>query len=189
MKYRNFILLSLCCLLSACASTAKTVPHTKTYVLDSDQLSPYSNANSREIAIQLNSVRVANYIDRKALITRISTQQVTVARYHVWGEKLPALIHRALKDELNRSGSNALFVDRCQSCVSVSVTVDHFYPTDKGKVVFAGSYTIHQNNKANTTVPFLYEDNLAEDGYQESVYRLRGLLIRLASNLVTILEV
>lgn len=179
MIRKTFTLLLLT-FLSACSSSTKTLPVTKTYVLDGEISLASAPLNVEGENVAIAAIKVADYLDRDGLITKQAGQQVTIARFNLWAESLPTLIHRSLKSELNKVSDTRTYVDHCGACSTIHLKVDHFYPTHDGRVILAGSYKVSDQTD---TIPFLIEDRLVKDGYEESVAKMRKLIVHLASKI------
>jgi len=174
------------CLLG-CASSSKQTPIKSYYVLDGAVALP---PEKKGLTVKLDRISLAEYLNQSSLITRQNGQTISPARYHHWAESLPSLLHRSLKSELNLGSHSTLFVDRCSSnCPVISVSVDHFYPTEEGEVILAGDYSITElNSDDSSSIAFLYKSNLSNDGYEHAVRELKAHVVSLAKDINKHLE-
>lgn len=172
-------ILCACLLVSACTSTP--APQSKIYVLDD---LPNSVANDAAELIAINKIELPDYLNQGKLILRQQDQQILVANYHIWADDLPDSIRRVLAYELSNNGQEYRAVNSCSACDELTVRVDHFYPTDTGEAVLAGSYTYSRSDaESEIYKQFSFSRALREDGYDEAVYQMRQLLLQLSGDI------
>jgi uncharacterized lipoprotein YmbA len=112
------------------------------------------------------------------------TGQVLIkANYHSWADSLDDAIGRALLNDLNNLNENSEFVSRCNSCDSISVTIEHFYPGADGKLLLSGFFEISSKNAENTLSRFQFVDDLSIDGYANAVKQMREQVGTLAAQI------
>lgn len=169
--------LCACILVSACANAP--LPQSKIYVLDD---LPDRVSNDATALIAINKIELPDYLNQRKLVLRQLDQQILIANYHIWGDDLPDSIRRVLAHELSNNGQEYRVVNSCSACGELTIRVDHFYPTDSGEAVLAGSYTYSQD-EAQIYKQFSFKRILREDGYDEAVYQMRQLLLELSNNI------
>ncbi|WP_412971699.1 membrane integrity-associated transporter subunit PqiC [Glaciecola sp. MF2-115] len=171
------LLIVFCLFLSAC-STTKQAPDTTYYLFDAEPV-----AQKQKIAkprVLVNKVKVPDYLSTNQLVMRDSGHILIKANYHSWADSLDEAIQRALLNDLNHLNSEKEFVIACNDCVSVNVTVDHFYPSSDGKLLLSGSFEVATKNDQNTISRFQLLDELHGNGYANAVKQMRQQVAQLA---------
>ena len=177
----KFFLLGLVVLvLQACTSSAPT-PDTYYYVLDP---SPKTATEKKTtVAYRVLPVELPNYMNQSNLVLKLSDHQIKISNYHYWANDLRKSVQRVVINELNQLNSQAGFAESCSNCsYTIIISIDHFYPSESGTVVLAGSYNINTDFFGVTTrsYPFSFSSTLDKGGYDESVSAMRGLLDKLS---------
>jgi uncharacterized lipoprotein YmbA len=160
------------------------------YVLDAKPLAPKSVKKQTLVAV--NAIQLPDYLDQPNLVLRDSSQKLHVAFYHSWAEDFGSAIRRVMISELNQSDDKVRYVQRCDSCQKLTITLNHFYPTTQGEVILAGDFVLEnelENSREQGDYPskeaeipksFLIEANLTADGYEHAVKQMRISLGQLA---------
>ncbi len=177
---RPFTILSAFVVLSACV-TSTTTPDTFYYVLNSQSglQSKVEKSTAKQVKIQ--TVKLPDYMKQANLVLKLSDHQIKLANYHFWAEDLSQSITRAIVNDLNQQHQNISFTQQCSACDKLSITIDHFYPTEGGDVLLTGSYEMRINDKELTQARFSLKTELNEGGYDEAVAKMRQLVAELAS--------
>ena len=174
----NIILLIL---ISACASTQSTTPTVKYYILDAKPRA-LSHSLSKQL-VKVDRIILPDYLNQPNLVMRMADQQMHIAAYHSWADNLPDSLQREISRSLNDKNNGYGFVKRCQNCGSLVIAVDHFYPSDQGEVLLAGSYELSLDGKQKHRHQYFFSSVIAEDGYDESVNKMRQLVAQLVNQI------
>lgn len=173
----------LCVFVSGCSTFTKSAPTNKYYILGE---TPRAGENDLASLVVVKRVVVPDYLKQRKLVLREQKQQLTIANFHNWVDDLPLSIQRLLTLDLNRNTEQFKRDNKCEYCNELVLNVDHFYPTDAGTAVLAGSYSLtHTKKKGKSQQYFSYENELKSDGYAEAVYQMRQLLLRLSDDIKT----
>jgi uncharacterized lipoprotein YmbA len=165
-----------CVFLSAC-STTKQAPDTTYYLFDAEPVEQKQKVAKPRVLV--NKVKVPDYLSTNQLVMRDSGHILIKANYHSWADSLDEAIQRALLNDLNLLNADQEFVIACNDCVSVNVTIDHFYPSSDGKLLLSGSFEVITDNGQSTISRFQLLEELDGDGYANAVKQMRkqvGLL-------------
>jgi uncharacterized lipoprotein YmbA len=168
--------------ISACSVT-KPSPVTTYYLLDSRPLTV--NQKARDHFIEVFSISLPDYLEQPNLVIRGKNNQIVIASYHSWADSLSDSIQRVLLRELNKLDSAYSFVKACNQCGKLSISIEHFYPTESGQVVLSGSFQFQTGVNKTLFQQFVLSDELVADGYDNSVSQMRQLLVQLAEKIVT----
>lgn len=160
--------------LFGCSSTS---PQVNYYLLDSEPKAIQNKAALK--TVQLNPIHLPRYLDQPQLVTRDNNQKLIIANYHSWADDMSNAIRRILVNDLNNSIDDIFYIESCQNCESLTISIEHFYPTVNGEVVLSGKYHRKKNNK-NHHATFFLTDDLERDGYDHAVKKMRQLLQKLA---------
>lgn len=174
----TFVLLFV--LLQACVSS-KPPPDTFYYVLDPAPRYKLEKTSARQY--QVLPVVLPNYMYQPNLVLKLSDHQIKITNYHYWADDLRKSVQRVLINELNHLNAELSFVDKCKSCVgSISISIDHYYPTESGDVLLAGTYVIENTLLPDQTTShnFQFSTTLKDGGFDESVAKMRALLDQLS---------
>jgi uncharacterized lipoprotein YmbA len=170
--------------LVGCINTQQA-PETFYYILDS---TPESTAHTTAAKtgenvkqIKVNPVVLPDYLNQPNLVLKLSDHQIKIANYHFWAEDLRQSIQQVLINELNLQNPQITFAKVCSgACLTLDITIDHFYPTEDGNVLLAGTY--YRSDKS-LQKRFVINKSLREGGYDEAVPTMRALLSELASEI------
>jgi uncharacterized lipoprotein YmbA len=170
--------------LSACVNTAPT-PDTYYYVLDASPQSFASKTVDKPLkSYKVLPVQVPDYLNQTNLVLKLSDHQIKITHYHYWAEDLRQSIQRIIINELNQANSEASFSKQCGQCAPLQISLQHFYPTESGDVVLAGTYQITSHSakgkRTEQQYSFSFNRSLETGGYDEAVATMRLLLDDLA---------
>ena len=140
-------------------------------------------STTRAYTLQIN---LPEYLKRPNLVMQINQHQLHYAQLARWAEDLDDGIRKVLTNQLAQSqiiltGDYPTFAPQNR----LVLEIEHFYPTDQGKVILSGQYwrvdftdplTINKHR-------FFYEEKLTENGYEQAVVQMRSLLGKLADEL------
>lgn len=161
-------------------------PESFHYLLDAAPAlsSQSSQTSKREFArpaqVKVLALNLPDYLQQPNLVLKMSNHQIKIANYHFWAEDLNHSIQQILIKELNQTSSTISYHQRCIACDEIAITIDHFYPTDQGKVVLSGSYDQIANDGSYSASRFSFVTELNKGGYDEAVEAMRALLTELA---------
>ena len=170
--------------LVGCSSAPVTINH---YVLDTDFSYYQQTTQNRLPIVELNRMRLADYLDQDQLAMLTTANNLTLARRHVWAEPLGDSIRRAITNDVNAIGewrlvnkSNALAISAQKS---LSIDIDHLITRDSGDVVLAGRYWITAKGDDSKEHTFYFSRPLEQDGYAHAVLLKRQLIKELAQSM------
>lgn len=170
--------------LVGCINTQQA-PETFYYILDSTpESAEHTTAaktgdNVRQVKV--NPVILPDYLNQPNLVLKLSDHQIKIANYHFWAEDLRQSIQQVLVNELNINNSTTTFAKVCRgACLTLDITIDHFYPTEEGDVMLAGTYYLSDKPVVKR---FVLNKSLSKGGYDEAVPLMRSLLSDLASQI------
>jgi uncharacterized lipoprotein YmbA len=156
--------------LAACTTTSQA-PDTTYYLFDAEPVSQKQKV--AKTRIMLRKVSVPDYLSTNQLVMRDSGHILIKANYHSWADSLDESIQRALISDLNNLNDDMEFVMACIDCVSVKVTIEHFYPSSDGKLLLSGSFEVSSSTGEYTISRFQLLDELEGDGYANAVKQMR----------------
>ena len=171
------LLMVFCLFLSACSTTSQA-PDITYYLFDAEPVAQKQKVDKTRV--MLNKVRVPDYLSTNQLVMRDSGHILIKANYHSWADSLDEAIQRALLSDLNHLNDDKEFVSACNDCVSVTVTVEHFYPSSDGKLLLSGSFEVATEKGQNTISRFQLLEELHGDGYANAVKQMRQQVAQLA---------
>lgn len=157
--------------LNGCVNS-KPAPNAFYYVLDPKPQSFQAKTTTTQYKVL--PVAVPDYLNQPNLVLKLSDHQIKITNYHFWAEDLRQSIQWVLINELNQANKQASFTSNCTQCSQISLTLQHFYPTESGDVVLAGSYQI--KTETDQQYSFSYTGSLNKGGFDEAVSVMRGLL-------------
>lgn len=125
---------------------------------------------------------------------QVAENQLHFSHYDLWGESLTNAIEKSLKQDLNNLAekNKVAFVAQVDKKLpSLSVEIDHFYPSAQANVILAGRYWFSANsNNAKATVSqvsipieFNFERSLTNNGYAAAVKGMRNMITELAQKI------
>ena len=174
------MLVVFCLLVSACG-TLKQAPDTTYYLFDADPVAQQHKVT--EARIKLEKVTLPDYLSGSQLVMRESEHELIKANYHSWADSLDESIERALLNDLNNINAENEFVVWCSPCDSISVTIEHFYPSAEGKLLLSGYFEISKSKGENKLSHFQLLDELSVDGYANAVKQMRAQISELAAQI------
>lgn len=186
MARKFFVFISIL-IVSACGSQQQPV---QLYILD-PQPSPSIDRLYDE-KITLVELSIAEYLDQPGLVMLQNRNEINIANYHIWGESLRRAIPRVLGTDL-RQRCNCLFTDNSlagdneSSAIEIRLSVEKFYITDRGLVVFSGHYWVGASEETRQRHEFNFSTDLEADGYPHAVTKLRNLVGELASDIENVI--
>jgi len=158
-------------------STLETEKPVSYYVLDAK---PSALIKKRIRSLyKVNPIALPDYLNQPNIVLRDQSQRLHIAYYHSWADDLASTIRRVIISELNNAKNTARFKARCTYCDSITVTLDHFYPTTQGEVILSGFYQIEKRDKTSYSQDFFIKVDLDENGYEHAVKKMRAALIAL----------
>src|SRR4051812_25802188 len=123
--------------------TAKRDP-TRYFVLTSRE--PPSPAASTEVRLGVDRVQLPEYLQRSELVTRTSSNQLTVAEYQQWGEPLKdgfaRTLRRDLENELAARVATAPFDQANPPPLVIDIEVHRFERAAGQGAVLEASWTV-----------------------------------------------
>lgn len=190
------IFISVCLLgLTACVNTAPT-PDSFYYVLEpvpvtsKNMAAPQDDSNTSlakpAAIVKLMPLNVPDYLNQPNLVLKLEDHQIKIANYHFWAEDLRTSTHRILVNETNARSETTRYAKRCIDCDELTITIDHFYPTESGDVFLAGSFEIAKRDGTSQYADFKFNRNISEGGYNAAVAKMRMLLNDLAQRVTEI---
>lgn len=175
--HKMLTLTAFCLLLMSCG-TMSQAPDPTYYLFDAEpRVQELKNTTS---IIKLEQIKLADYLSTHQLVMRDGGQVLIKANYHSWADSLEDAIGRVLLSDLNNLNENTEFVTQCNSCDSISVTIEHFYPGADGKLLLSGFFKISSKNAKNSRSHFQLVDDLSIDGYANAVKQMREQVDALA---------
>lgn len=178
------VVILACFVLSACSLSNQNQPLAQYYLFDANPsrlvVKPHATA------IKINRINLPLYLNTSNLIMLDGESGIIPANFHLWADSLDRSIERALINDLNLLNNEFQFVSDCQECSSLTLTIDHFYPTSTGKVLLAGRYVFEGSTGA---LPFFIENRLEAAGYEHAVAAMRKQIKALAVDITATLSV
>lgn len=166
--------------LQACATSAPP-PDTFYYVLDP---APKSFAvKNAETEIKILPVTLPDYMNQPNLVIKLSDHQIKITNYHYWADDLRQSVQRVVINELNQLNNTVNFTQQCRNCINVEISIDHYYPTEGGDVLLAGTYVVIGTNAKQNINSFSFSTSLSDGGFDESVAKMRELLDALSAEI------
>lgn len=186
---KNTLILPVLFGLTACAFN-DPAPVITYYLLDPHPAE--SNMTLDHTRVQVSSVRLPDYLKQPNLVMREDTNELRMANYHSWADNLSDAIQRVVINDANQLNSAYSFVSRCDACPSVTISIEHFYPTRSGQVVLAGTFEIvAAEGQSNATLvrQFSFSHPIEKEGYDNAVEQMRLLLSQLSVEIVNQLSI
>jgi len=163
-------------LLSACAS--KSVPDTHFYLLDP---APQKLSNNyRDRLIEVSKISLPKYLKNNQLMMLGAHNRLIPANYHKWADEFGPSIRRALIVHLEVASDTTSYTDACDQCDALNLTIEHFYPTEDGRLIFSGNYELETIDGIAVRKRFAYEETLPQGGYAQAVKQMNALIKQLA---------
>lgn len=186
----SLLVLSVALMLTSC-TTSTRAPDTTYYLFDAQPIAPKKKQTSTRIKV--NKINLPDYLSTNQLVMRDSGHILIKANYHSWADSLDEAMQRALVNDLNQKNDDKEFVNWCDACVSVSVTVEHFYPSADGTLLLSGYFEVSTPNSAaqyskvqNSETQlerFQLLSDLESDGYSSAVKQMRSQIKTLAEQI------
>lgn len=163
-------------LLSACAS--KSVPDTHFYLLDP---APQKLSNDyREKLVGVSKIRLPKYLKNNQLMMLGAHNKLIPANYHKWADEFGPSIRRVLIAHLELASYTTSYTDACDQCDALNITIEHFYPTEDGRLILSGNYELETIDGISLRKRFAYEETLPKAGYAQAVKEMNALVKQLA---------
>ncbi|MDX1678585.1 membrane integrity-associated transporter subunit PqiC [Arsukibacterium sp.] len=122
--------------------------------------------------LQLQPVRVANYLNGAGLVMQRSDVELLIASRHLWADALDQQLYRLLAEQLPpRLPAFQLFQGQGSADLKLQLTVDRFYAQANGVAIISGYYTLSSESE-QTRHRFSYQQPLTADGYPALVSAL-----------------
>jgi uncharacterized protein len=132
-------------------------------------------------------IRLPDYLKRSNLVMQLSDHQLHYAQFARWAEDLEAGIRKVLASEaaphhIILTGDYPTFAPQPR----LVVDIEHFYPTEQGKVFLAGRYWTVEINQSGPYQrhEFFLQEKQEKDGYEQAVIQMRSLLASLSQSLI-----
>ncbi|PRY63867.1 hypothetical protein B0H98_10710 [Vreelandella songnenensis] len=164
-------LLSLCIVLSACASSV-TPP--ARYMLPDSQL--VNTPSIPQGTLQVRAPRLAHYLDVDGIVMQLDDITLNEAREHQWAESLGRQLARSLRGQLSRELPDIRVVreDGGQSqALTLRLDIDQFQGRHDGLAVTSGQWQLRAaNDELLAMESFSAQTPLDNDGYPALVRAL-----------------
>lgn len=182
------LLLSMvfCIGLVACSSQAPV-----SYYQLSMPMPEQVNPQERPVAerrLQLQSVKVANYLNGAGLVMQRSDVELIIARRHLWADALDQQLYRLLAEQLQaRLQTFQLAPANGSNDMQLQLTIDRFHAQANGVAIISGQYTLSSAGSRSTRA-FSYQQPLVADGYPALVNALSSGWQQLVTELIADIE-
>jgi len=185
----------LTCLLAGCSSAP--LSETNYYILNNQKAALKTSEVSGELAkpkkLILLSVRdLPEYLNQPHLVMQMADHQLNYAHFHLWAEPLQLGFKKALIAELNANSTTAYFIaenrdNKQRDLTTLAVNIDYFHAGSNSLVTLSGQYWLSKTHKSEDSQvqPFYFEQPLELDGYPHSVAKMRALVSKLASKIMS----
>ncbi len=189
------MLMTLSCLatLSSCSSAPEL--ETSYYLFSQPVL--YTNSTkaasgevSKKRAVNLN-LTLADYLRQPNIVIQKEDSSLYYAHSHLWAEPLENAVLKALLLDLNDKHKKHTFITSSQNIqlkasFNLQLQIDYFHVNDKSEVILAGNYSLLSDSGTPKVLSKLFylKDHLAEDGYEHSITKMRGLIKKLSHELI-----
>ncbi|MDX1538279.1 membrane integrity-associated transporter subunit PqiC [Arsukibacterium sp.] len=135
--------------------------------------------------LQLQPVRVANYLNGSGLVMQRSDVELLIASRHLWADALDQQLYRLLAEQLQaRLPAFQLVRGHSAADRQLQLTIDRFHAQANGVAIISGYYTLGAGSE-QTSHAFSYQQPLTADGYPALVSALSTGLQQLISELIT----
>jgi uncharacterized lipoprotein YmbA len=182
------LILVISMLLMSCITTGPA-PDIRYYLFDAEP--PVQKEKAARLIIELKDVKLPDYLSTNQLVMLDSEHILIKANYHSWADSLDESIQRALVNDLNNLSKDKEFVAGCENCkksASLSVTVEHFYPSTGGKLLLSGSFEFMDPQNENQLTRFQLLNELDSDGYANAVKQMRAQVSDLAESIIAAID-
>lgn len=172
-------------LLGACATPAPVSYYQLTMPVS--ETSTSDNTPKRHL-LQLQPIKVANYLNGAGLVMQRSEVELVVASRHLWADALDQQLYRLLAEQIRaRLPGMELAMASDAATVRIQLTIDRFHAQADGVAIISGYYSL-ESGKDRTTQAFSYQQPLAADGYPALVSALSQGWQQLVSDLILAIE-
>lgn len=138
--------------------------------------------------LQLQPVKVANYLNGAGLVMQRSDVELIIASRHLWADALDQQLYRLLAEQLQtRLPAYQLTQVSAADDVRLQLIIDRFHALENGVAIISGHYIL-STGSARTTHPFSYQQPLAADGYPALVSALSAGWQQLLIDLIADIE-
>ena len=138
--------------------------------------------------LQLQPVKVANYLNGAGLVMARSDVELVIANRHLWADALDQQLYRLLAEQLQaRLPAFQLAPASGADDLRLQLTIDRFHAQANGVAIISGHYSLSSgNHRANHA--FNYQQPLQADGYPALVSALSTGWQRLVTELIADIE-
>lgn len=181
-------LLLLLISITGCTGTPVAIYY---YQLDDarDQQISEINLEKRQV-VALQRLEVPGYLKQTSLVMKQQDQRLHFSASHIWAETPDQAIYHALLEDLNNLSEEYYFIawhnqHKTRQKHSARIVIRHFYPTESGDVVLAGSIELTDMQDDTVTVrEFYLETALQKDGYAHAIKIMREQVTALAKEVL-----
>ncbi|WP_214000341.1 ABC-type transport auxiliary lipoprotein family protein [Arsukibacterium sp.] len=122
--------------------------------------------------IQLQPVKVANYLNGAGLVMERSDVELVIASRHLWADALDQQLYRLLTEQIQASSSAfQLAPMHTAADLKLQLTIDRFHAQANGVAIISGHYTLSSGSEQSSHA-FNYQQPLTADGYPALVSAL-----------------
>lgn len=186
LKICMFSMLSLW--LFGCTSSPHIEENVTYYIFDANPLPQTTEHASNLTPVNIAAVKLPRYLSGDHLIMQSQDHSFVRANYHSWADNLDAAIKRAIISDVNQTNSKFYAVNKCQTCTSITVHIEHFYPTDGGDILLSGYTEQNSGNSENKITRFYYKTALESAGYANAVKQMRKQVSLLTKDVLKSLD-
>ncbi|KKO47301.1 hypothetical protein WG68_01275 [Arsukibacterium ikkense] len=172
-------------LLSACAGNAQV-----NYYQVSMPLAAATAVSETQgtLPLQLQPVKVANYLNGAGLVMQRSEVELVVASRNLWADALDQQLYRLLAEQIRaRLPGIPVATATDPAAIRLHLTIDRFHAQANGNAVISGFYSLDAP-KGRITQSFSYQRPLDADGYPALVRALSHSWQQLVSDLIVHIE-
>jgi len=190
----GFTCLLLGLLITGCSSVS--LSETRYYLLNNQQpikqnMAIVDTSISMKKMVVLSINDLPEYLTQPYLVMQMADHQLHYARFHMWAEPLQQGLKKVLLADLNNESSTTYFMAKNNNIQqdnvpTLFVNVDYFHASSHSKVMLSGQYWLSKPGEVKQMIgkPFYFELRLEQDGYPHSVAKSRGLISKLAEQIV-----
>ncbi|PLX79739.1 MAG: hypothetical protein C0616_10340 [Desulfuromonas sp.] len=155
--YRYLFVLIATLFLSACVNLGGGTPETRHYLLDSvidrqHEATDTGVDGLRQAIIAMAPLELAGYLDRPQVVIRIDGNRLHLADYDRWGEPLPEMMTRVLRENIVSLGQVEAIVDSHspqakKADAVLRVTIKRFEGVAGREAALAARYTVQDTEQ------------------------------------------
>ena len=181
----SLLLLVNALLLAACSSMP---PQSHEYSLLLDGLPASGNADVEKTeTLNIRRIDLPDFLQTRALVMQVTSNEIVMARYHSWADRLDDSIAEVLELALVAERPQISIVDASNVACHLDIRFDRFHAAAEGQVLSSGEYSLGIDDTV-TTRRFDVSRDLPVGGYASAVGELRKSLTDLASELSELIE-